>query len=233
MKSSSLVRVLVLSILASGGWRHGNADRIGDKVIGMANVDEAWIQACKDIAVSQRRMIDQAIRQLSDEEFFARSIAGSNSVANLLRHLGGNLKSRWTDFRTTDGEKPDRFREQEFADWEGDRQSLLAYFDEGWACLVAALDSLDARDAELFVEIRGERQSIQSAILRSLTHLSYHVGQLLLIARQAHQGEWRWLSIAPGKSEEHNQSTWGTAASRSAGGVEIDQNDSQSGDDLA
>jgi uncharacterized damage-inducible protein DinB len=159
-------------------------------------------------------MIDATIQQLTDEELFARPSSAVNSVAIILRHLGGNLSSRWTDFLTTDGEKSDRNRDQEFMDWEGDRQSLMDYFNRGWKTFESALESLQDKDADRTIYIRGEAHSIAQALLRSITHLTYHVGQITMIARTVHQGPWRWLTIAPGDSASHNQRTWGTAASR-------------------
>ncbi len=96
-----------------------------------------WLTASAETIASYRKMIDAAVVQLSDDEFFARPAPHLNSVAVLLRHLAGNLRSRWTDFLTTDGEKPDRNRDAEFLDWPGDRASLLAEFDRGWGCLAA------------------------------------------------------------------------------------------------
>jgi len=191
-----------------------------------------WLDATRDTIQSYRRMIDGAVEQLTDEELFRRPAPEVNSVAVILRHLGGNLKSRWTDFLTTDGEKPDRDRDREFMDWEGDRQSLLAHFDEGWQALISALDSINEENIEDRITIRGKEHSIPQAIERSVTHLAYHVGQIVMIARTVHQGEWRWLTIAPGGSGEHNASPWGTSASRGATGDASqetrDQKESQS-----
>lgn len=163
-------------------------------------------------------MLDAIVEQLTDDELHRRLTPGTNSVATLLRHLGGNLKSRWTDFLTTDGEKITRDRDAEFADWQGDRAALLAYFEAGWRCLISTLSSLSACDLEQDVVIRGETQPAIQAILRSLTHVSYHVGQIALIARLVHDGEWNWVTIAPNASEQFNKATWGTSASRGVAG---------------
>lgn len=174
-----------------------------------------WLGAIGDTVSSYRRMIDATVGQLTDAELFARPEPGINSVAVILRHLGGNLRSRWTDFLTTDGEKPDRDRDAEFLDWEGDRDSLIQYFNSGWDELLRALELIDDTNIDTTIYIRGEPHSIPQAITRSVTHLTYHVGQISLIARMVHDGEWQWLTIAPGSSTEHNDKTWGTAASRS------------------
>ena len=181
----------------------------------MIDLENKWLEASRETVVSYRQMIDAIVCQLSDEELFARPASQINSVAILLRHLGGNLQSRWTDFLSSDGEKPTRDREQEFCEWEGDRESLLKYFEMGWESLTSTLDELDNVGLDQSVTIRGESHSVPQAIARSLTHISYHVGQIAIIGRMVHKGEWNWLTIAPGNSAKHNAETWGTAASRS------------------
>lgn len=173
-----------------------------------------------DTVAGYRRVIDAAVEQLSDEQFFHRPISNVNSVAVLLRHLGGNLQSRWENFLTEDGEKPSRNRDKEFEDWTDGRDSLMDYFDQGWQQLTSTLDSLTVQDLSRTVKIRGESHSIPQAIQRSLTHISYHVGQILLIARIVHNNDesWNWLTIRPGESQQHNSQTWGTSASRSTFG---------------
>jgi uncharacterized damage-inducible protein DinB len=163
-------------------------------------------------------MIDGALQQLSDEELVRRPSNGINSVAIILRHLGGNLQSRWTDFLTTDGEKPTRNRDSEFEDWPRDRASLMAFFDNGRKTWRQSIESLTEDDLAKTVTIRGEPHSVPLAIQRSLTHTAYHVGQIMLIARSIHEGDWKWLTIRPGGSQEHNEKTWGTSASRGTAG---------------
>ena len=180
----------------------------------MDNPTDIWREATRETAASYRNMIDAAVGQLTDDEFFRRPAPGVNSVALILRHLAGNLRSRWTDFLTTDGEKPDRDRDQEFADWEGDRASLMAYFDDGWARLIAAIDEINSDNLQRRITIRGEEHTLPQAFARSLTHVAYHTGQIVLIARTVHDGDWKWLTIAPGESHQHNNATWGTSASR-------------------
>ncbi len=177
---------------------------------------DRWLEAVLQTIDSHRRLIDGAVQQLNDEEFFGRPVKGINSVANIVRHLGGNLLSRWTDFLATDGEKPTRNRESEFEDWSGDRASLMEFFDRGWQCCRASIGSLSAEDLTKTVLIRGEPHSVPLAVERSLAHTAYHVGQIMLIARLVHDGEWQWLTIRPGGSQQHNEQTWGTAASRGA-----------------
>jgi hypothetical protein len=180
-------------------------------------MDDRWIVATLETIDSYRRLIEGAVGQLSDDELTRRPAAGINSVAVILRHLGGNLRSRWTDFLTSDGEKPSRDRESEFADWPGDRASLLASFDAGWRIWRSSIESLTAGDLAKSVTIRGEPHTVPQAIQRSITHTAYHVGQIMLIARAVHEGSWQWLTIRPGGSAEHNEQTWGTLASRGGG----------------
>jgi len=184
---------------------------------------DPWIAAALETINSHRRLVDGAVNQLSDEQLFRRPAEGINSIAVILRHLGGNLLSRWTDFLTTDGEKPSRNRDSEFEDWPGDRASLLAYFNDGWNVWRKSIESLTADDLARIITIRGEPHTVPLAIERSLTHTAYHVGQVMLIARTVHGGDWNWLTIRPGGSQQHNEQTWGTAASRGAAGIEKQQ----------
>ena len=179
---------------------------------------QKWIESLSESVVSYRRMVDGSVEQISDDEFFRRPFPNANSIAVILRHLGGDLRSRWTDFLTTDGEKPDRNRDAEFMDWDGDRESLMAYFDEGWQTLESAIASLDESNMGQTIQIRGEAHSLPQALHRSLAHIAYHVGQIVLVARFVHDGDWKWLTIAPGQSVQHNKRTWGTAASRATFG---------------
>jgi hypothetical protein len=118
---------------------------------------ELWIKSSIESIDGYRRMIDGAVQQLSDEEFFRRPAEGINSVAVILRHLGGNLLSRWTDFLTTDGEKPSRNRDSEFEDWPGDRASLMQFLDSGWQAWRRSIESLAVADLAKTVTIRVNR----------------------------------------------------------------------------
>lgn len=182
------------------------------------DANQGWLDAVTETVASYRRMIDAAVEQLTDSELHTRPTPEMNSVATILRHLGGNLQSRWTDFLSTDGEKPDRNRESEFQDWDGDRASLIAHFDTGWQALTSAILQINSSNIDQPVFIRGERHTIPQALIRSVTHLTYHVGQITMIARMVHRGEWRWLTIPPGQSAHHNERTWGTKSSRSVFG---------------
>lgn len=163
---------------------------------------------------SYRNLIDKTVEQLTDEELFLRPSSDVNSVAVILRHLGGNLVSRWTDFLTTDGEKETRNRDREFEDWNGTRSELLAYFNEGWSALVLALETIDQSNIDHEITIRGEKHTVLQAAVRSVTHITYHAGQIALVARLVHKGDWHWLTIAPNQSKDFNRDTWGTSKSR-------------------
>ena len=184
--------------------------------------DSNWQQQAISTLDGYYRMIVASTSQLSDDQLFQKPKPGFNSVANLLRHLGGNLRSRWTDFLTTDGEKPDRNRDSEFEDWDGDRESLIAFFNDGWSRFRQTLESLGERDLQATILIRGENHSVSQAILRSLTHVAYHVGQINLVARMIHDDDktWNWMTIQPGQSKTFNESTWGTSKSRGIAGQE-------------
>lgn len=152
-----------------------------------------------------KTLADRAMAQVTDEEFFIQIDPESNSIALVVKHLGGNLRSRWADFLTTDGEKPDRNRDREFKIDAGDtRASLLARWEEGWGAAFGALESLRPDDLARTVFIRGEPHSVVQAIDRSVTHAAYHVGQIVLLAKHFRSREWKTLSIPRGKSSEFN-----------------------------
>jgi hypothetical protein len=162
----------------------------------------------EDILFSFRRQKDwaeQGFGQLeSDEEFFKKPGEHSNSVAIIVKHVAGNLKSRWTDFLTMDGEKPWRDRDGEFVIAPGDtRERLLAAWGEGWAALFDTLGGLREDDLLKRVTIRREEHTVLQAIHRSLTHTAYHAGQVLYVARLVKKDGWRWVTVAPGQSKQH------------------------------
>lgn len=145
-----------------------------------------------------------AFAQLQDAELSKDLGDGANSIAVIVWHLGGNLKSRFTDFRTADGEKPWRNREEEFAERTVSRQELRAKWEGGWTVLFAALADLTDHDLGATVTIRRQPHTIDQALLRSLAHASYHVGQIVHIAKVLRGSEWRSLSIPKGASDAYN-----------------------------
>ncbi|HZW79997.1 MAG TPA: DUF1572 family protein [Candidatus Deferrimicrobiaceae bacterium] len=151
----------------------------------------------------QKGLAEGAISQLEDEELFATIDPESNSVAILVKHLAGNMRSRFTDFLTTDGEKPDRFRDQEFElNSSTTRADVMRWWEEGWAQVFAALDSLKPEDVMHTVTIRGESHTVLQAVNRQIAHYSGHVGQIIFLAKHLRANEWNTLSIPRGKSEE-------------------------------
>ena len=182
------------------------------------------VEILKQTVDSYRVMIDRTVAQLTDAEFFQRPSPEINSVAVILRHLGGNLASRWTNFLTTDGEKETRDRDKEFTDWHGTRVELMEYFDLGWKTLLAAMDEINATNINHEIKIRGESHTVIQALVRSVTHLTYHVGQISLVSRLVHDGQWDWLTIAPNRSGDFNEETWGTSKSRAVFDVDKETN---------
>jgi hypothetical protein len=155
-----------------------------------------------------RRRAERALAQTSDEAFFARLAPDTNDVATVVKHVAGNLRSRWTDFLTTDGEKPDRRRDAEFEREPGDtRASLVARWDAGWATLFATLEALAPSDLARTVTIRGEPHSVFEAIERQKEHYAYHAGQIVLLARHFAGPAWQSLSVPRGGSAAYEAAT--------------------------
>jgi len=152
-----------------------------------------------------KALAEGAIGQMSDADLAAQGPGGSNSVAVILAHVAGNLESRFTDFLTSDGEKPWRDRDREFVPRNEARQELLGAWERGWAALFGALAPLKDEDLLRMVTIRQEPLSVHDALHRSLAHAAYHVGQIVYVARASRGGNWRWLSIPPGQSAEYNR----------------------------
>jgi uncharacterized damage-inducible protein DinB len=148
-------------------------------------------------------LADRAMSALDDEAFFHRPAEQVNSVAIIVKHLAGNLLSRWTDFLTTDGEKPSRNRDAEFVmEPQDSRSNLLAQWEAGWNAVSGTVDSLKDEDLTKFVTIRGEQHTVRQALLRGLTHVAYHVGQITFLSR-FYKPDAPWLTIAPGQSRAH------------------------------
>jgi hypothetical protein len=160
---------------------------------------------------------EKAVGQLPDEKLHLALDPNTNSIAVIMTHVAGNLLSRWTDFLTTDGEKPWRNRDEEFVDSSTARGELTAYWDSGWQRLFDSLDGLSAADLCKTVTIRGEPHTVPLAIQRSLAHCGYHVGQIILMARILAGDEWTTITIPRGASASINQRVWGADSFRSAG----------------
>ena len=158
---------------------------------------------------ANKRLVDRAVEQVPDDKLHTALDANTNSVAVIMKHVAGNLLSRWTDFLTTDGEKPWRNRDDEFVDSFSGRAELLAYWERGWSCLLGTLKSLEPEDLGKTVSIRGEPHSVPLALERSLGHTCYHIGQIVQVARIHAGDKWNTLTIPRGGSEQFNKAHWG------------------------
>lgn len=143
-----------------------------------------------------------SIEQLNDEEIHREFSKGSNSVSIIVKHICGNMKSRWTDFLTTDGEKSDRHRDDEFVDDLTGKKQLLEIWEKGWR-LLDVIKALDENDLLKTITIRNEEHTVMMAINRQLKHYAYHVGQIVLLAKAIKGDQWKSLSIPKGKSNEY------------------------------
>lgn len=151
-----------------------------------------------------KRMGENAMAQLRDEDFFVTLDPESNSVAILVKHLAGNMRSRFTDFLTTDGEKPDRFRDREFEVTPSTtRADVMKWWEDGWAIVLNTIESLKPEDVMRTVTVRGEPHTVLQAINRQIAHYAQHTGQIVFLAKHLRSSEWKTLSIPRGKSEEY------------------------------
>ncbi|CAN5349641.1 DUF1572 domain-containing protein [soil metagenome] len=151
-----------------------------------------------------KKMSERAMDQVSDEEFVALIDAEANSIALVVKHIAGNLHSRWSDFLTSDGEKSSRNRDAEFELIGDTRESLMAFWESGWHILFDAIEPLTVDDFSRTVTVRGEPHTIVEAINRQLSHYAYHIGQIVLLAKHFKSAEWKTLSIAKNRSAEFN-----------------------------
>lgn len=151
-----------------------------------------------------KRMGEAAMAQLEDKDFFTTIDPESNSVAVVVKHIAGNARSRFSDFLTTDGEKPDRFRDREFEiSTTTSRGEIMRWWEEGWEQVFAAIDSLKPEDVMRTVTIRQEPHTVMQALNRSLAHYAQHIGQIVFLAKHLRSSNWKTLSIPRGKSEEY------------------------------
>ncbi len=153
-----------------------------------------------------KKLADRALDQLSDSEFFITLDEEANSIAVIMKHMAGNMFSRWTDFLTTDGEKPHRNRDAEFViEPQTGKDDVLAYWERGWQCVFEALEPLQAGDLGRKVMIRGEEHTVVQAINRQLMHYANHIGQIIFLAKHFRSAEWKSLSIPRNRSDDFNR----------------------------
>ncbi|HEX7241428.1 MAG TPA: DUF1572 family protein [Longimicrobiaceae bacterium] len=164
-----------------------------------------YLRDCAATFRKQKALADQSLARVTDAQFFAALDAESNSLAVLVKHMAGNLLSRWTDLLTSDGEKPDRDRDSEFAITPADtRAALMQAWEAGWACAFRSLEALTPADLDRSVHIRGEPHSLVQAINRQLAHAAYHAGQIVFLAKHLQSDSWQSLSIPRGRSGQFN-----------------------------
>ena len=142
-----------------------------------------------------KKLAERAMQQVNDCQLFAVLDSESNSIAVIVKHMAGNMRSRWTDFLTTDGEKPDRNRDLEFVDPPDTRAALLALWEQGWQYVLTAIQPLSEEDLSRAVTIRGEPHSVMQAINRQIAHYAYHCGQIVLLAKHFNHDSWQSLSM--------------------------------------
>jgi hypothetical protein len=168
--------------------------------------DEEYLPLAVREFGKMKALADRAIAQLPADGLFTVPGEGDNSIAVIMKHLSGNMRSRWRDFLSSDGEKPDRKRDTEFVISADDsRESILARWEEGWAILFSALAPLGQSDLGRTVAVRGEPMTVLQAVNRQLTHYAYHVGQIVYVAKHLAGARWKSLSIPLGASEQFNR----------------------------
>ena len=151
-----------------------------------------------------KKLAERAMEQVTDEQLVAVLDDEMNSIALIVKHLTGNMRSRWRDFLISDGEKPDRYRDTEFENPSATRVELIERWEEGWNFVFAALEPLSDADLERTVEIRGEPHSVMQAINRQIAHYAYHCGQIVFLAKHLQAKQWKSLSVPRGQSEVFN-----------------------------
>ncbi len=166
---------------------------------------EHYVEDAAAVFRKQKQLADGAAAQVSDEEFFRAIDAESNSIAVIMKHMAGNLRSRWTDFLTSDGEKADRHRDTEFVVEDEGRAAILERWEAGWRTLFDTLASLRGADLLQTVPIRGEPHTIVAAVNRQLSHYGQHTGQIVFLAKHLRSSGWKTLSIPRGESETFNE----------------------------
>jgi hypothetical protein len=170
----------------------------------MPDLAPHYLEEIKRQFRGHKRMGESAMAQLGDADFFIALDPESNSIAALVKHIAGNARSRFTDFLTADGEKPDRFRDQEFqVSSKITRQDVLGWWEQGWSYVFSTLESLKPEDMQRIVTIRQEPHTVMQALNRALAHYAQHIGQIVFLAKHLRSSQWQTLSIPRGKSEDY------------------------------
>ncbi len=164
----------------------------------------SYLDDVRPLFVHYKKIGEAAIAQISDADLTATLDPEMNSIALIVKHMAGNMRSRWIGFPDADGEKPDRNRDTEFEAPPATRAEVMKLWEDGWACMFTALDPLTDADLSRDTFIRGERHSVLQAINRQLAHYSYHVGQIVFLAKHLHSADWKSLSVPRGHSAGFN-----------------------------
>ena len=170
------------------------------------NASEEYLRVIKDICKKYKESGDKTFAQLEDRDFHFKPDPGSNSIAVIVKHLSGNMKSRFTDFLASDGEKSDRNRDSEFEDSNMSKVEIINLWEAGWRIFVNAFEGIKEEDLIRKVTIRNEPHSVIEALNRQAAHYAYHVGQIVMLAKMIKKEEWKTLSIPKGKSNDFNKS---------------------------
>ncbi|HZW94165.1 MAG TPA: DUF1572 family protein [Candidatus Eremiobacteraceae bacterium] len=170
----------------------------------MSDIASHYLEEARRQFRGHKRMAEGAMTQLRDEDFFVTLDPEANSIAILVKHLAGNMRSRFTDFLTSDGEKPDRFRDREFElNPATTRADVMKWWEEGWSCVFAAIEALRPEDVMRTVTVRGEPHTVMQAVNRQIAHYAQHTGQIVFLSKHLRSSDWKTLSIPRGKSEEY------------------------------
>lgn len=174
----------------------------------------SYIEESLAVFRQYKKMAEGAMSQLSDEQLFTALDDEMNSIALIVKHMTGNMRSRWTDFLTTDGEKPDRNRDTEFVEPPSTRAALLERWETGWSIVFGAIEPLTDADLTRIVTIRNEPHSVMQAINRQIAHYASHVGQIVFLAKHLAGANWKTLSVPRNRSAEFNQKVFTGQASQ-------------------
>jgi len=174
----------------------------------------SYIEDSRSLFHYYKKLGEGAMEQVSDEQLFVKLDEEMNSIAIVVKHMAGNMCSRWTDFLTSDGEKPDRNRDGEFSAPPATRSDLMKLWNQGWGVFFSALDSLSDSDLARKVTIRGEPHSVMQAINRQIAHYAYHCGQIVFLAKHFKSSVWKSLTVPRNKSAEFNQKVLAGEASQ-------------------
>ncbi len=171
----------------------------------MQDIATHYIEEARRQFRGHKQLAEGAIAQVTDNELFTTLDSEANSIAIIVKHMAGNMRSRFTDFLTTDGEKPDRKRDQEFEmNPATTRSDIMREWEEGWSRVFTAVEALTSEDVMRTVTVRGQPHTVLQAINRQLAHYAYHVGQIVFLAKHFRASEWKSLSVPRGKSDEVN-----------------------------